>query len=254
MITAESIKELAIKFQTTEQNIAREYCQHLFLSYFYRKDGADKFLFKGGTALRIVFGNPRFSEDLDFSASNGNEVRTNNPKLYKLINKLVDSTIDDIKKEGIECKKEIKEETGSTKTGYFAIIKFGMLDFPSEIKLQISFRTPRVTGKNILIKSELVPSYILSQLEERFLISEKIMALLARKIPRDFFDLYFILRSSNLRKFIPQRKGLKRAILEAMKKAGNFEEELKILLPKNHHAILKNLSEVLKKEIEQHIS
>src|SRR3990167_4366422 len=67
MIWQETIKKLAIKFQTIPENIAREYFQHLFLRTFYQQDGSEKILFKGGTALRIIYGSPRFSEDLDFS-------------------------------------------------------------------------------------------------------------------------------------------------------------------------------------------
>jgi len=55
MMTRQFITELSTKYQTSEQNIAREYCQHLFLSYLYRKKESEKLLFKGGTALRVIF-------------------------------------------------------------------------------------------------------------------------------------------------------------------------------------------------------
>ena len=67
MTTPESIRKLAIHQQTTEQNVVREYAQHLFLAWFYQQRGAHKVMFKGGTALRFVYHSPRFSEDLDFS-------------------------------------------------------------------------------------------------------------------------------------------------------------------------------------------
>ena len=67
MITADTIKKMAVALQTTELNIAREYAQHLFLSGFYQQRGTHPVMFKGGTALRIVYNSPRFSEDLDFS-------------------------------------------------------------------------------------------------------------------------------------------------------------------------------------------
>jgi len=47
MITQDTIKKLATKYQTSEFNIAREYSQHLFLSYFYREKHSEKVLFKG---------------------------------------------------------------------------------------------------------------------------------------------------------------------------------------------------------------
>src|SRR3989338_3198255 len=68
MITHETLQKLAAQYQTgVFPNITREYFQHLFLSELYKLDGAENLLFKGGTALRIVYGSPRFSEDLDFS-------------------------------------------------------------------------------------------------------------------------------------------------------------------------------------------
>lgn len=70
MITQDTIKNLVTRYHTNELNIMREYFQHLFLSYFYKLEGAENILFKGGTALRFIYGSPRFSEDLDFSVFN----------------------------------------------------------------------------------------------------------------------------------------------------------------------------------------
>jgi len=250
MITRQFITELATKLQTTEGNIAREYCQHLFLSYFYKKTGAEKIVFKGGTALRIIFNSPRFSEDLDFSASDGGIVTISE------INQLVDSTLGDIKNEGIEFEKEVNPGTqGETSRGYFAIIKLKMLEFDSEIKLQISFRSPdKVISNTMLIQNEFIAPYVVIFLTESLLVSEKIQALLERKKPRDFFDLYFILTHSKLVKFIPSIPNLKNQILEIIKQQNGLRGELKVFLPISYHAILKDLKERLQKEIEEHLS
>ena len=70
MLSLENLKEFTKKFQTIEKNIVREYIQHLFLSSLYKFPKAEKLLFKGGTALRVVYGSPRFSKDLDFTGEN----------------------------------------------------------------------------------------------------------------------------------------------------------------------------------------
>ena len=71
MLAPDAIRALATQYHTTDYpNTVREYVQHLFLSAFYKREAATDFLFKGGTALRIVYGSPRFSEDLDFSLFN----------------------------------------------------------------------------------------------------------------------------------------------------------------------------------------
>ena len=69
MITTDQIKDLSIIFQMDEYSIFREYLQLVFLSYLYQEKEASKIIFKGGTALRLLFGSPRFSEDLDFSTN-----------------------------------------------------------------------------------------------------------------------------------------------------------------------------------------
>jgi hypothetical protein len=46
--------------------ILREYLQHKLLQIIFESDYAKHFAFLGGTCLRIVHGNTRFSEDLDF--------------------------------------------------------------------------------------------------------------------------------------------------------------------------------------------
>jgi len=46
--------------------ILREYLQHKILQIIFDSEHADHLAFLGGTCLRIVHGNTRFSEDLDF--------------------------------------------------------------------------------------------------------------------------------------------------------------------------------------------
>jgi predicted nucleotidyltransferase component of viral defense system len=46
--------------------ILREYLQHKILQIIFDSPDAGRFVFLGGTCLRIVHGNTRFSEDLDF--------------------------------------------------------------------------------------------------------------------------------------------------------------------------------------------
>ena len=246
MISRQLITELATKLQTIEENIAREYCQHLFLSYFYKKEEATKIAFKGGTALRILFKSPRFSEDLDFSAK---EITVSR------INQLIDSTVGDIRNEGVDCAKELNPGTqGETSGGYFAVIKFKMLDFDSEIKLQISFRDPeKVVINTMLVNNDFIAPYVATYLTESLLVSEKIEALLDRKKPRDFFDLYFILRNSELVKYVPRFPDLRARLLELQQKEEKLENELKVFLPVSYQQLLRDFKERLKKEIENHI-
>ena len=68
MITPDQIKDLSKKYKINETVVVREYYQLLFLSKLYSKTGSEKIFFKGGTAIHLLFGAKRFSEDLDFTA------------------------------------------------------------------------------------------------------------------------------------------------------------------------------------------
>ena len=245
MITRQFITELSTKYQTSEQNIAREYCQHLFLSYLYKKKESEQLLFKGGTALRIVFTSPRFSEDLDFSGYNFS---------IGEVNKLIDAVLSEINNEGIIVQKDVNPGTqGETSGGYYAIIRLKLLEFDSEIRIQISFRNKEVLKSNTgLVENDFIPPYTIVFLDESLLVREKVQALLDRAKPRDFFDLYFILRNRRLIGYIPQDiSNLKDKITEVLQ--NGWEKELKIFLPVSYHPLLKDFKERLTKEIEVHI-
>jgi len=54
------------KLQVFSLGILREYLQYKILESIYKSKFSEKLVFLGGTALRIVYDNQRFSEDLDF--------------------------------------------------------------------------------------------------------------------------------------------------------------------------------------------
>lgn len=240
MISIDKIRELVTKYQTTEQNVSREYFQHLFLSYFYQQDAAGLVYFKGGTALRIIHRSPRFSEDLDFSAHQLD---------VKDLEEVILLTLDSIEKENIIVSlKEAKTTSG----GYFADIIFEALGFQKVlIQLEISFRKGGLRGDIVSISSEYTLPYTINSLTSGLLVDEKIQALMFRKKPRDFYDLYFILRSNLLR---PSKKEVLNGVLEILKKTNiNFERELKAYFPRSHWPIIKDFKSTLAREIKRFI-
>ena len=183
MISTDSIKTISNKQQTTELNIRREYIQHLFLSYFYQQKKTSEVFFKGGTALRILYNSPRFSEDLDFSSSLSE---------IKQIEDAVLDTLKEIEREGLQT--EITESK-KTSGGYLAIILFDLADERIKLQFEISLREGEKKGELTTIAGDFVPPYTIMSLMTEQLVGEKIQALLTRQKPRDFYDLYFILRS-----------------------------------------------------------
>ena len=67
MITLDNIKKAyPAELQDEDQMLLREYLQYRILGIIYDSPFAEKLVFLGGTCLRIVHDNRRFSEDLDF--------------------------------------------------------------------------------------------------------------------------------------------------------------------------------------------
>lgn len=237
MITEEQINKIAQKQQTSIQNIRREYVQQLYLSYFYQQPHASNIFFKGGTALRIVYNSPRFSEDLDFSSP---------LQSIREIETAVLSTLQAIEKEGLQAEvSESKETTG----GYLGIILFQLRDQKVTIQIEISFREKDTMGEVVTIKNDFIPTYTIVRITQELLVKGKIQALLARGKPRDYYDLYFMLRASLLTQ--QERHILPQVVKNLKETKVNFEKELKEFLPKSHWMIIRDFKSTLERELER---
>ena len=236
MIDKNFLNQLAIKSQTTFRNVLREYYQNLFLSYFYQTKQSDLFFFKGGTALRIVFKSPRFSEDLDFTASGD----------FPTFEQILEEVLIAIQQEGIETK---IIESKTTTNGFFAILEAPIHGETIEVQLQASQREKKkISGEKAIIVTDIIPAYVLQTLEKQELFSEKIEALLSRQRIRDFFDLYFILRSGIKIPIIDEKRQEVMQIVESHQ--GGFTE-LKEFLPRSFLSIVKDLKQILISELQK---
>jgi predicted nucleotidyltransferase component of viral defense system len=244
MITQDTIKNLVTRYHTNELNIMREYFQHLFLSYFYKLEGAENILFKGGTALRFIYGSPRFSEDLDFSMFNIKPY-----KLKKSIEDLFTKVLAEIENVGIKV--DLGPKPGPTKEVYSGDASFKIYDYPLvTVSINVSARDERrITSEIETIANDFIPTYNLYHLPQEILIEEKIYALLERKKARDFYDIYYIMRKNLLT--LEQKKG--------MIEVGNliqtfdidYKNELSPFLPQDQQAIIKNFKTVLLSELKR---
>ena len=68
MLTLDQIKQRYGDelFRRSPRSILTEYLQYEILDSLFKQEGSEKLSFMGGTAVRIVYGGHRFSEDLDF--------------------------------------------------------------------------------------------------------------------------------------------------------------------------------------------
>lgn len=171
--------------------IAREEWELIILKGLFELSIGNDLIFRGGTALRLVYNSPRFSEDLDFSILKD----ISSDKFRKIIQTIIDRfpqiKITDLASKYYTHLAEVKIKEDWLKDAFY-------------IKIEISRRKDYKKGKGyelILLTSPVTNIQTLgnvSTLEQVF--KEKISAIQSRKLARDLFDLWFI--SQKLKKDI----------------------------------------------------
>lgn len=251
MISIENLEKLGRQFQVgVFPNIVREYFQHTFLGELYKLSNADKLLFKGGTALRIVYGSSRFSEDLDFSLFGvpHNEIKS-------FVEGLFVHVLAEIEYAGIKV--ELGEKIGSTSGGYFGVATFRMFDYPPVgVEINVSTRSNKVViGELDSVANNFVPTYTIIHLPQNDLVEEKIFdALMQRQKPRDFYDLYFIMRKSMLSPDQKKRLAKIRDEISLNVKKINFRGELGAFLPVDQQSVIRDFPDMLERELNRQLA
>ncbi len=238
MLSLAKLDEIARKSQTSLLNVAREYVQNLFLSAFYKQKEAENIYFKGGTALRLIYNSPRFSEDLDFSASiPGCGVFEN----------ILEDTLVFLEKVGLKVG---VVESKPTIGGCLAIFTAKLEDLSLDISLQVSLREKGLKGEPFLVSNLFVPEYQVAALSESFLVGEKVEALLTRGKPRDFFDLYLMLRK---RMAVGLTEKQRDAVFLALGRLDKEEVRRDVgpFLPEGYRLVTKDLPLALERELRR---
>ena len=236
MLSRENLEKFTKQQQTSTQNVVREYCQQLFLSYLYQNSGSEKLLFKGGTALRIILKSPRFSEDLDFTGVG---------VTHKEIEGLFTDTLANIEKTGMTV--HVTEATETT-GGYLGISTFEAYDMKINVQIEVSLRKGKGLKKTrALITNEYIPAYTLVHLDMDDIIHGKLDALMDRHKPRDFYDYFFLLSGDH--PAARSKENLKKVLKLLHQESVNSQTELKKFLPASHTMHLWDFKKLLEKKI-----
>ncbi len=175
------------KGQDAKLNIMREYLQAYALRVMHDAGVFRTTAFLGGTALRFLYGLPRYSEDLDFSLVKPAEIT-----FVELMKKMKD----EFTLAGYSVMVAYKEE----KTVQSAFIKLSELMYEAgisplksqniSIKVEIDTRPPDGAGLKTEVVNKYFPISFLSY-DLASLFAGKFHALLNRRYTkgRDFFDL-----------------------------------------------------------------
>ncbi len=175
---------IARKFEVSErihvEQIAREWWEMIILRDILDSSLGASLVFKGGTALRLVYNSPRFSEDLDFS----------------IIKDLDFSAFEKIAR-GAEAKfSELKIKDLWHK--HYTIIaeyrvKEAWLPQAFSIKIEISKRIKKVEFVSTLLTSSVSNIQVVGNVYTiEQILKEKKDAIKTRRKPRDIFDLWYI--------------------------------------------------------------
>lgn len=255
MINQAQVQSLAIKYQIDGFTIFREYLQLVFLSQLYSDNHSKHIYFKGGTAIRLLMGSPRFSEDLDFSTT-----------LTKIQIKNIISILEEKLKQQLPTL-EIKE-LYSGKGGIRYQIKYQSSDLKYPLNLRLDFTivsevidptvSPLVTDFPISIFP------IISHLSYKEILTEKICALSSRTKGRDYYDTWYLLEKNVPldQEMLQQKLAQNNLTLDIdvlNKKIKSYSQknlslDLAQFLPKSQKQILPILLNLLSKQLNQNLA
>ncbi len=193
MLNLREIEKFYPKYlQKFKRFLLREYLQYKILEIIYESQYANKLVFLGGTCLRIIHSNTRFSEDLDFDNFNLSEAEFHN------ISNIIKGKLN---KQGYDV--EIKNVLSGV---FHCYVRFPKLLFNESISGHIE--------EKILIQLDTEPhlfeykpqKYILNKFDvftgisivpPDILLAQKFYALINRKRKkgRDFYDIIFLLKT-----------------------------------------------------------
>ena len=177
----------------TARNQLREYLQHVILRALFERDGLEHLVFHGGTALRIVHGLPRFSEDLDF--------HTTAPEVpFDLAAHLDDLTVD-LHQAGysVELIPKLTGDVQSAMVKFVGLLHDAGLHARAEAKLNVKLEIDRNPPDGFAVTRTPVNTYfpfVVKNHDRPTFLAGKLHAVLQRPSPkgRDYYDLMFYLQ------------------------------------------------------------
>lgn len=217
-------EKLAKTLQISPVRVVQEAYEMIILKGLAESEIGRFLVFKGGTALRLIYGAPRFSEDLDFSIT-----QSFSKKDFKdVIKEIADQ----------EPRLELVEALKKHWT-FFALFKIreDFLAQACSIKVEISTREKIRGFETRIASSETTPIEVLLKvfsLEQ--LLEDKKKVLEQRDEPRDLFDLWYLGQKLKRPVDFPSVKINKK----------HLKRELHKFLPKNYWPVVEELSKYAK--------
>jgi hypothetical protein len=165
MLTRAQIQRLAQHHGIGVQAQERDYLQYLLLFSLYSR--SQELVFKGGTALRIVYKGNRYSEDLDF----------NGPADISMLKSLWQNVLDDLDGFGVitEIRNEWQSVVGySFDVSYQGPIYDGRDRTKGKVRVDISMRREDTDTRRMLVTSDYddIRPFVLTAISPEHLLAE----------------------------------------------------------------------------------
>lgn len=211
------------KMGISRDQILREEAEMEILAELANDKLGAKLVFYGGTALRLAYNSPRFSEDIDLLRLKPISFT----EFKKFINKIA-SRRDNWRIKDIKDKRQTM----------FALIqiKDEKLKHPFSVKIEAHKPAGKIKLKTdlLLLKSPVAaaePLLLVPTLKD--LKKLKVKALLNREKARDIFDLWYLAQVSREKFELPEK-------LPSFSER-EFRNELQVFLPKKYYPVIKEL-------------
>ena len=176
-IAEQKVRELKIDIT----QVVREYWELIVLKGLFESPFGRFLVFKGGTALRLTYGSPRFSEDLDFSLTKDVFKGKFSPFIRKITKPFPELNVTDLQEKHYTYLAEIR-------------VTQEYLSLPFRIKIEISKReTKGYQWELKLLTSQVTTIQVLGQVATMEQIhKDKLACLKDRGKPKDLFDLWYL--------------------------------------------------------------
>jgi len=185
MVTKAELVSIARKQKLPLGMIEKDFVLTLVLREIYNSQFKNTLVFKGGTALHKLYLHKRLSVDLDFTALGEFDIDVfRNILLIKEINS------------------EIRKIRAFENSVSIDLKYISLLNYPDSIKIDISLReNPLLELKEVAVHSPYFPDFPVLTFQIEEIASEKMRALIQRKRPRDYLDMWLLLKELEFKDF-----------------------------------------------------
>lgn len=206
----ETLEELQENLKIAKDRIIQEEYEVLVLRGLLEAEFGGKLVLKGGTALRLAYDSPRFSDDLDFSVLGKISPESFLKTVEKIANRHLNTTLTDARKKYY------------TIFALFRIVD-PLLKLPFSIKVEISTRKVAwEKGKDYELTNLKSPASNIIVLGNTATLDrlkkDKLQAFRERREPKDLYDIWFITAKLEEEFKLPSHRLSKRSIKQGLNK------------------------------------